>query len=197
MSQVTVAVLAGGQSRRMGTDKSFTPLHGQPIIEHVLRHVKQLYLPTILITNSPEKYAHFALPIYPDVIPACGALGGIYTAVQASPTQFTLCVACDMPFLNVALLTHLCQLCTEDFDVIAPYINSYPETMHTLYNKSCLSTIEAQLKAGNLKASAWFDRVRVRRVEETVLRQFDPQLRSFTNLNTPDDLATARDLDPS
>lgn len=197
MSQVTIAILAGGQSRRMGTDKSFTLVQGKAIIEHVLSRVGQLNLPTVLITNSPEKYARYALPMYPDALPDCGALGGLYTAIQVSATPFTLCVACDMPFLNVALMTHLCQLCTEEWDVIAPQVNGYPETMHTIYNKSCLEPIRAQLKQGNLKASGFFDQVRVRYVEETALRQFDPQLRSFMNLNTPDDLATARDLDPT
>jgi molybdenum cofactor guanylyltransferase len=194
LSKISVAILAGGKSSRMGADKSFTLLDGKPIFEHVLTRVQELKLPTILITNSRDKYAAYALPMYQDIFPDQGALGGLYTAIQTSETDFTLCVACDMPFLNVNLLKYLLSLCTAEWDVIVPRTGEYPETMHAVYSKACLEPIQRQIRQGRLKASGFFDQVRVRYIEEDVIRQFDPDLRSFMNVNTPDDLLIARKL---
>lgn len=192
---ITVAILAGGQSRRMGTDKSFTLLRGKPVFEHVLSRIRELDLPTTLVTNSPEKYAHYQLPMCQDMLPDQGALGGVYTAIASSPSEWVLCVACDMPFLNVALLRHLFTFCTPEWDIVTPRINGYPETMHTVYRKTCINPITTQLEGGNLRASGFYDKVRVRYVEEVEARQFDPELRSFVNLNTLDDLAAAQTQD--
>ena len=191
---MSAAVLAGGQSRRMGTDKSFIFLEGRPILEHVLSHVRELELPTILITNSPQHYNAYNLPIYTDILPGQGSLGGLYTAIHKSAADFTLCVACDMPFLNTALLRYLLGLCSADWDVIVPRIGGYPEAMHAIYSKTCLEPIRGQIVQGKLKASGFFDMVNVRYVEEDEIKPYDPALRSFINLNTPDDLAALDDL---
>ncbi len=191
---VTIAILAGGQSHRMGTDKSFAFLHDKPVIEHVLAQVGLLDVPIILITNSAEKYAQYALSMFGDILPNCGSLGGLYTAIRVSPTEYTICVACDMPFLNVGLLRHLIDVCT-GWDVVVPCIGGFPEAMHAVYGKTCLEPIQRQLVQGELKASRFYEQVNVRYVEEAEVRQFDPNLRSFINLNTPDDLAIAHDLD--
>jgi molybdenum cofactor guanylyltransferase len=191
MSKTSVAILAGGNSSRMGTDKSFAMLGGKPVFEHVLAQVRDLQLPTILVTNTPEKYAAYNVPMVQDILPDQGALGGLYTAIHTSKSEFTLCVACDMPFLNVALLQHLIELCRPDWDVIVPHIGERPEAMHAIYNKSCLAAIRQQLDQGKLRASGFFDQVKVRYVDEANIRQFDPDLRSFMNVNTPDDLAAA------
>jgi molybdopterin-guanine dinucleotide biosynthesis protein A len=105
-NDITVAILAGGLSRRMGTNKSFVSLAGKPLIQHVIERVSALRLPVMLITNTPEQYAHFDLPMYGDVYPQCGSLGGLYTPLHSSLTDYTLCVACDTPFLNVDLLRY-------------------------------------------------------------------------------------------
>jgi molybdopterin-guanine dinucleotide biosynthesis protein A len=191
LSNITAAILAGGKSSRMGSDKSFAVLNNKSIFQYVLNCIQELGLPTILITNSPDKYAAYALRMYEDIVPDQGALGGLYTAIQKSETDFTLCVACDMPFLNVSLLKHLLQLCSPDWDVVVPCIGERPEAMHAVYRKTCTEAIKVQLAAGKLKASGFFDQMRVCYVDEAVIRQFDPDLRSFMNVNTLDDLETA------
>lgn len=196
LSKATIAILAGGSSRRMGTDKSFAVLDTKPVFEHVLKRVGELELPTMLVTNTPEKYMHYGLAMHSDILPDKGALGGLYTAIQASESDFTLCVACDMPFLNVALLKHLLGLCSADWDVIVPQIGGRPEAMHAVYSKACLEPIQQQLAAGKLRASGFFDQVRGRYVDEETIRRFDPDLRSFMNVNTPEDLAAAQKLFP-
>ncbi len=185
---ITVAVLAGGRSSRMGVDKSFVPLLGKTLIDHVLERARPLGAQTILITNRPQDYAHLGLPMFRDVIPDKGSLGGLYTAVTYSPTEHTLCVACDMPFLNRALLEHLISL-REGFDVIVPRINGFPEALHAVYSKACLGPMREKIEQDRLKAIGFYGKVRVRFVEEAEVRRYDPGLRSFVNINTPQELA--------
>src|SRR5688500_13381989 len=114
MKEFTLAIIAGGKSSRMGTDKSFVPLAGKPIIEHIISRTTDLgQETTILITNRPADYAHLGLPMYADVFPEKGSLGGIYTAIQYSRSPYTLTIACDMPFVNPALLQHMLSLIDE------------------------------------------------------------------------------------
>ncbi|MHB8629787.1 MAG: molybdenum cofactor guanylyltransferase [Aggregatilineales bacterium] len=194
MSSVSIAILAGGRSSRMGTDKSFVLLQDKPIFEHVLARVLPLGLPMTLITNSPEKYAKYHLQTVADILLEQGALGGLYTAIISSSTDYTLCVACDMPFLNTALLKNLIDR-RANWDVVVPRTAGFPEAMHAVYSQACLEPIRRQLTKGQLKASGFYDRVKTLYVEEAEIRSIDPALRSFINVNTPDDLAAVQRLD--
>lgn len=198
MKEISVAILAGGQSLRMGQDKAFLLVAGRPVVEHVIQCVASLSDDLAIITNEPEKYRQYVSPLddsaqagpmirmVPDVYPGKGSLGGIYTAVYAARYSRCLVVACDMPFLNPDLLRYLMSL-TSGSDVVIPRIKAFPETMHAIYSKKCLLPIERRLLAGRLKVVGFFDDVRVRYVESDDVARFDPNFRSFLNMNTPAD----------
>jgi molybdopterin-guanine dinucleotide biosynthesis protein A len=193
MMSVNIAILAGGRSSRMGADKSLVHLGGKPVIEHVLERVRPLGLPIILITNSPEKYAAYQLPMIADLLPEQGSLGGIYTAIASSGADYALCVACDMPFLNTALLRYQIARC-EGWDVVVPRTKGFPETLHAIYSKACIVPIQNQLSSGQLKVSGFYDQVKTLFLEEDAVREIDPELRSFVNVNTPDELSAAENM---
>jgi molybdopterin-guanine dinucleotide biosynthesis protein A len=184
--EVSVAILAGGQSSRMGQDKALLQLGGRSVIERVIECVRLVSDDVTLITNEPEKLRHLGKRLIGDVYPGKGSLGGIYTAVRAARYSHCLVVACDMPFLNAALLRHLTEL-APGFDVVIPRIEEFPETMHAVYGKACLEPIKRRLLSGKLKIIGFFGDVRVRYVERDDVVRFDPTLRSFLNINTPDD----------
>lgn len=190
--QTTVAVLAGGQSSRMGRDKSFVEVEGQHLIERVLEIVTGLADETIISTNRPDAFAHLGLPTFTDVVPDKGSLGGIYSAVTHARGQHTLVVAVDMPFLNRDLLAYLLSL-RHGHDVVAPRLDGYPQATHAVYSKACLEPMRCRIDAGRLKIIRFYDEVRVRYVDEGEMTPFDPDLRSFVNVNTPDELADAQD----
>jgi molybdopterin-guanine dinucleotide biosynthesis protein A len=193
MTSLTVAINAGGKSSRMGTDKSFVPLLGKPMIEHVIERVSGLgQRETILVTNTPDAYAHLGLPMVPDALPDKGSLGGIYTAILNSRSDHTLCVACDMPFLNPALLRYMIALITPDTDVIVPRVDGYPEGLHAIYSQRCLEPIQRKLEAGHLKIIGFYDKVRVRYLDAAEWQPFDARGLSFRNINTPDELREAQ-----
>jgi molybdopterin-guanine dinucleotide biosynthesis protein A len=186
LEQLSVAVLAGGQSRRMGQDKAWLPVGGRPVIERVLERVLPLSDDVTLITNTPDQYRHLGHPMVSDVYPGKGSLGGIYTAIHAARYAHCVVVACDMPFLNADLVRYLVSL-RSGFDVVIPRIQDFPETLHAVYGRNCLEPIRRRLLADQLKIIGFFDDVQVRYVERDEVARFDPTFRSFLNMNTPAD----------
>ena len=126
-----------------------------------------------------------------DIVPGKGSLGGIYTALMNSTTAFTLCVACDMPFLNLDLLNYLVLLRT-GFDAVVPIIDGQAQGLHAVYHRRCAELMLELMQRNELRISSLFDHLRVRLVGESAIQTIDPELRSFTNLNTPEELARAR-----
>ncbi|VAW42202.1 Molybdopterin-guanine dinucleotide biosynthesis protein MobA [hydrothermal vent metagenome] len=188
--QLSVAIMAGGKSSRMGVDKSFVLFDGRPMIEIVQERVAGLGAETLLITNKPDEYAHLGLPMVGDLYPDHGPLGGIFTAVHAATFPHVLVVACDMPWLNRSLLQYMITL-RETADVIVPRWEKYPEPLHAIYSKRCLPPIEEKLKAQRLKITGFFSEVAVCFVERVEIERYDENGRSFANINSPDDLIEA------
>jgi molybdenum cofactor guanylyltransferase len=192
---ITLAIIAGGKSSRMGRDKAFVILQGKPMIEHVIERTASLEkVETILVTNKPDEFAHLNLPMFADVLPEKGSLGGIYTAITHSRARYTLTVACDMPFLNTALLGYMIGLLDESgahYDVVVPRYEGYPQGLHAIYSKACLEPIRRKLDADRLKVIGFYDEVRVRYLDEPEYAPFDTDGRSFSNVNTPDQLDAA------
>ena len=194
----TLALIAGGKSSRMGRDKAFVPLGGKPIIAHILERTAALgQAETILITNRPADYAHLGLPMFEDILPEKGALGGIYTAIARSATPYTLALACDMPFVNARLLSYMLRLRDGNggpWDVIVPRVEGHPQGLHAIYARTCLPPIREQLEAGRLRVIGFYDAVRVRYLDADEYAPLDPRGLSFFNVNTPEDLQIAEAL---
>lgn len=190
----TVAINAGGQSRRMGRDKALVELDGRPMLEHVIERVSGLgQAQTLLVSNDHAAHTRFGLPMVSDSLPDCGSLGGIYTALMHSQCDHTLVVACDMPFLNPTLLRHMLALCEGGYDVIVPRVEGYPQGLHAVYSQACAAPIRGQIEAGRLKVIGFYDQVRVRYLDEDEWRPLDPTGRALNNINTPEELATAQE----
>ncbi|MDE2774817.1 MAG: molybdenum cofactor guanylyltransferase [Chloroflexota bacterium] len=188
----SLAIIAGGQSRRMGRDKAFVELGGKALIEHVIRRSADLaQADTILITNKPAQYARLGLPMRQDILPNKGSLGGIYTALLSAKRPDVLVLACDMPFVNISLLRYMVEQMDEDIDIVVPTVDGYPQGLHAIYKKTCIEPIARQLAADRLKIIRFYGQMRVRYLDETDYAAFDPLGRSFVNLNTPEELAEA------
>ena len=192
--RVTGVVQAGGKSTRMGGEpKALLELGGRRIIERVLDVVGTVVDDVLIVTNTPALYAFLGVPMVPDVYPDHGSLGGIFSGLTAAGGDAAFTVACDMPFLRVDVARLVIGRAGEA-DVVVPRVGDQLETLHALYAKSCLSHMEARLKAGRLKIVGFFGDVRVVEVAEAdVARRAEPEV-VFMNVNTPDELARARAL---
>jgi molybdopterin-guanine dinucleotide biosynthesis protein A len=199
---LSAAILAGGQSRRMGTDKALLRLtpDGPTLIERVLAAARTVASDVFLVAND-DRLAWLGLRTVPDAFPGAGSLGGIYSAVAAAREQHCLVVACDMPFLDPPLLRVLADA-PRDYDVLAPYLEvgtnrqggakGVYETLHAIYGRGALPAMRAQLAAEQYRIVGFFPDVRVHAMPEETVRGLDPHLRSFFNVNTPERLAEAR-----
>lgn len=185
---VSAAIMAGGKSKRMGQDKAWIELDGEPLIKRVADVLAQVADEVIVVANDP-RYGSLGLRVVKDRYPQGGALGGIATGVAAAAHDTVLVAACDMPFLSAdvwrLLIGHIGAA-----DVVIPRIGGEYETLHALYTKACLPHMARALAENRLRVIAFFDQVRVMAIEEPELRAVDPALRSFTNVNTPEELAS-------
>lgn len=192
----TLAINAGGRSRRMGRDKALVELDGRPMLEHLIERVSGLgQAQTLLVSNDHAAHARFGLPMVRDSLPDGGSLGGIYTALMHSQYGHTLVVACDMPFLSPALLRYMLALREEgEYDVIVPRVAGYPQGLHAIYGQACVAPIRAQIEARRLKVIGFYDQVRVRYLDEDEWRPLDATGQALNNINTPEELASAEAL---
>jgi len=191
---VTGVIQAGGKSTRMGGEpKALMRLGGRRIIERVLGAIEGAVDEVLVVTNTPELYAFLRLPMVPDAYPDGGSLGGIFTGLKAAAGEAAFTVACDMPFVDPAVVRVVVSRAGEG-DVVIPRVGDQLETMHAVYAKTCLPPMEARLRAGQLKIIGFFDRVRVVEIPaEDLAAHGDPAV-VFMNVNTPQELARARAL---
>ncbi len=190
---LTGVVLAGGQSRRLGRDKALLEFGGQTLLARSVETLAPLCREVIVVTNSPQAHAHPAARLVGDLLPGMGSLGGIYSGLVAAGTHYSLVVGCDMPFLNPAVISYLASQ-APGFDVIMPRRDQLLEPLHSIYSKPCLPFIKDLLDRRHLRIYDFLPHVRVRYVDEKELAPWDPDHRSFRNINTPQDLAEAQAL---
>lgn len=181
-------VLAGGESRRLGRDKSLLLLEGRPLLVRTLDRLAAISDDLIVVTNTPQNYAHLDLDarLVRDQRPGVGSLMGIYSGLKAARHGRALVVACDMPFLNLALLRYLLD-CGPACDVVIPRLGEWLEPLHAIYDKACLPAMEQVLAQGRRQIIAFFDRVQVCEVTAAEIDRMDPRHLSFVNVNTPQD----------
>jgi molybdenum cofactor guanylyltransferase len=175
----------------MGSDKGLLRIGSRRLIELVLETIRPLFSKIVIVANDPAAYEGLGVPVVPDRIPDKGPLGGVHTALCSSHSLHTFCVACDMPLVNPAVVAHLCAL-APGYDAVVPEWDAGCEPLHAVYGQSCLPHVERMVRENRLRVDALFSAVRVRRVDADELRPLDPLLRSFLNVNTPDELEAAR-----
>jgi len=199
MDKVTGIILAGGVSRRLGyRNKALLKIGRKSVIEHIIAALAEVTEDILLITNSPGEYEHLGLPMFGDILPGSGSLGGIYTGLKVSKTHHNLMVACDIPFIQPRLLTFLIDQ-MKGYDVSMPVTPDGFQPTCAIYSKNCIKPIEAQIKTGNLKIIDFFPDVRVNRVDLGALYPgYEPDM--FLNINTSEDyskaLAIAKEIYP-
>jgi molybdopterin-guanine dinucleotide biosynthesis protein A len=184
---VAGVILAGGQSRRYGSNKALVQVNGITLIEKVTEVMGLLFEEQVIITNTPDEYAHLRLPMHEDLIKGLGPLGGIHTALTLLKKEAGFFVACDMPSLNAELIRHMVGI-RDAYDAVVPIIKGKLEALHSLYHKRCLPAVERLIESGELQVFRFFHQVSVRYVNEDEIRVFDPGLRSFFNVNRPQEL---------
>ncbi len=210
---MTGVILAGGKNSRIGLNKAFLEIGGKRIIERTVEIYKKIFDNILIITNTPEDYQYLTesvilsevknleFKIYTDLIPDRGSLGGIYTGLHYSKSDYTFFTACDMPFLNEKVVRHIikgARACPElvsggrgqrakDYDIIVPYFKRRLHPLHAVYSKRCLPIFKEMVEEERLKIKDLFLKFKVRRVTDIPETKLPP----FFNINTIEDFKRA------
>lgn len=199
--RLTLLLIAGGQSRRMGTAKALLPVPPAdvPLIRHVAARLLPLADDGLAVANDPRICAALAGAVLAGAVPACipddqpgrGPLEGLATGLRRVE-GWALAVAADLPCVSPPVCQHLIAQACDRWDAVVPLVDDRPQPLHALYHRRCLPAIEAALAAGQRRMDSFWPGVRLRRVPAAELRSLDPELRSFINVNTPEEWQRVR-----
>jgi molybdopterin-guanine dinucleotide biosynthesis protein A len=190
---LSVVIQAGGQSTRMGENKALKQFLGRPLIQRVTERLLPVADELLVTTNQPEEYAFLKLPLFSDLRPGRGPLGGLYTALVSARHPYVGVVACDMPFASAPLLVAAAGLLAqEEADVVIAETSEGFEPLHAVYRRqTCIPAIEAAMDADQWRVISWFPKVKVRKLTSEELNRYDPDGIAFWNVNTPEEFVEA------
>jgi molybdenum cofactor guanylyltransferase len=176
----SAAILAGGRATRFGgRDKSALIVGGRSILERQT---------TMLSSIAAE-----VMVIRDDLVPGCGPLGGLHTALTQARHDVVFVIACDMPFVTAPLVSHLVTL-SADADIVVPRTDRGYHPLCAVYRRTCLAVVARRLADRRLKMTDMFSDVRVREVSRAELKPFGDDHRLLANVNTPADFADLETL---
>ena len=141
----------------------------------------------VLVTNAPLDYLDLDVRIVTDLIPGKGAVGGIYTGLFFSSSPQAFFVGCDMPFLDTKVIAYFLSL-AETADIVVQRSEDYWEPLHAVYFRTFIKPIERLMKEGELQIIKAYKWTKVREVKREELEPIDPDIQSFMNFNTPEEL---------
>ena len=188
----TGVILSGGLNTRFdGVNKALVRVGGRLIIDRLLEVFSDIFDDIILVTNHPEQFLKWDVTIVTDVIDLRSSLTGIHTGLFYSNNPYAFFSACDTPFLKKELVEILLENVEPKFDIVMPETAAGFEPLCAIYSKRCLKPAEEHLKANKLKIQWALRSSRIKHISEKQLRSADPELISFFNVNTPEDLVQA------
>lgn len=177
----------------MGHDKSDVLLGDRTLLAWVVGRLAPVCDPVIVVARKPSDYSGYGAVVVADRWPGGGPLGGLITGLSATETPCAAVVACDLPFVDPALLSGLIGR-RAAWDAVVPDLSGLPQPHCAVYARTALEVAEAVFSGGGRSLRELLDTpdLRVLYVGEAELRTWDPTLRSFMNVNTPEDLDLAR-----
>jgi len=196
---VSVVLLAGGASRRMGTDKALLRVSasGLTLIQAIAAVAVSISDDLVIVSENSERLPSLPGRFVGDAVPYGGPLAGMVAGLQAARHPTTLVLACDLPFLSAPLLRAIAMV-PQGWDAFVPRLPSEEnplgwEPLHASYTRPCLAPMQSALASGRRHATAFFPDIRVFPATVEMARAHDPSLRSTRSVNTPEAWAQAVD----
>lgn len=199
---MSAIIVAGGVSKRFGQDKGLIRLAEKPLILHVLDKLASVVDEAVVVVNSEiqkkkfveeiKQKAHVIVDGMNVQTPLVGALAGFET-VQG---EYTLLLACDTPFLSCKILSFLLDVCINKTAAIPRWPNGNIEPLHAAYRtKAAAKAAKIALEEGKLDMRSMIGNMQnIRYISTTVLQQFDAKLKTFFNINSPNELKNAETI---
>jgi molybdopterin-guanine dinucleotide biosynthesis protein A len=180
---ITGIILAGGKSTRMGFDKGMAELNGKPMVGWVIAALQGVCNHIIIISNTAN-YEQLGYPVYADLYKNTGPLGGIFSGLTYTSTEYNLVVACDMPFINTDIFNLLLKYAS-NHSIVVPSVNSRFEPLCAFYHKHTRHKMEELLLQKIWKMQ---EVIREFTYKEIKVEDLLPDPHMFANINTPSEL---------
>lgn len=191
----TGVILSGGLAKRFdGREKALLRIGDERILDKLYRVFSDLFDDIILVTNRPLHYTDWDLNIVTDLFDIRSSLTGIHAGLFYASNPYAFFSACDAPFLKKQIVETVLEGIDENIDIVIPETSAGREPLCAAYSKRCLSLAEQHLKQEKLKIQLAFRKCRIKTISEKKLRERDPELLSFFNINTPEDLERAQEM---
>lgn len=182
--QITAIILAGGKSTRMGTDKALIKIEDKSLLEKAI-DICDPVCSSILISSNNPAHGKFGYPVVADEIKDCGPIGGIYSCLKKSVTEWNFIISVDTPFVTSDFILFLTTQ-TGNFDAVVPVHFSDKEPLIALYNKNCLPVIEKQISMQQFKIHHLINQINTNYLNAG--EWVENNAHFFSNLNRPEDL---------
>jgi len=182
ITKITAAILAGGKSRRFGSNKALARVNGIPIIQHIRNQLYVSVRRIIVITNTHDEFAFLDLPMYRDIFPGRGPLGGLHTAMEVACSPWIFVTSCDLPYFSYNLLTVLAR-CIQNVEAVCFTKAGKTEPFPALFNTRILAKLKLYMKSRDYTFQSFLNNCNMVHVPlENVLSEIDPRM--LLNCNT-------------
>ena len=182
MKTLTVFILCGGKSSRMQSEKGLVLFQGKPFVEHIIQAILPITEQVKLITATKE-YDYLPYQKIPDIILDKGPLGGIYTALTNSETEFNLILSCDIPLISTELLSELISKHNNEAQVTVFASESRLHPLIGIYSKKVLPVIKSAIDNDELKMMDL-----LAKIPHQILNIDESENFHLTNINSVDEL---------
>jgi molybdenum cofactor guanylyltransferase len=186
--RVAVAILAGGRGKRLGNvDKGLVRVGGEPIVARQQRVLAPLVEERLIVAGDPTPYKQFGARLVVDLRPGGGPLAGIEAALTATSADALLVFACDLPFLDEALVTAL-RDAEPAAEAVVARLDGKAQPLAARYARTILPKAQRRLSRDQLRMLDFVGALDPRFVD------FPGDTRALFNVNTPVELARAEEL---
>jgi molybdopterin-guanine dinucleotide biosynthesis protein A len=190
-------VLVGGRSSRMGRPKAALDFGGVPLLTRIVIELKARF-DELVIVAAPISEGHPrieipGLKIVHDESAFVGPLDALRRGLDALDHDVAFACSCDLPLLSSYVAAQLVAM-LDDYDAVIPEVGGMLQPLHAVYRKRCARAIVSLEESGEKRLTASAGAINGRRVPEAELREIDPELRSFFNVNTPEEYQQALKL---
>ncbi|MFW6117300.1 MAG: molybdenum cofactor guanylyltransferase [Thermoproteota archaeon] len=194
-------ILAGGSSNRFGQDKALVKFLDKPLITHVINRVCGMVEEVLIVASSQEQAEKLSkvtskIPSLVDSYDLHGPLAGALTGFEEARGKYSLLIPCDTPLISKVVIQHLFRACEGRDAAVPRWPNGYIEPLQSIYRtKPALKSAISALKEGRRDIRSMIEGMsQVRYISTNALRRLNPQLSTFLNVNTTQDLKMAESL---
>ena len=191
----TGVILAGGANSRLpGRKKGFYKIGGRSIMDRIYTMFADIFDETIIVTNDIAEFTGYDCMIASDIHPSRCALAGLYTGIFHSSFERVFVMACDTPFMKPEVIEYILEQADGSHDIVVPEAQGGLEALAAVYSGNCLPLIRKNLDKKIYMIKKFYVKSRTKVIPKEDIQKIDPAMRSFFNVNTPDDLEKAYEM---